>query len=96
MRSLSPLYAPPPTHHPPQGTHGISTSELLSYNAVTWHQLTEPPCSLPLLFSTLSRCPQGADGISTSELLYYNAVTSLPLLVVVVLLTGEASAFAPT
>lgn len=33
---------------------------------------------------------QGADGISSSELLYYNAITALPLLAVVVMVTGEA------
>ncbi|GAX78815.1 hypothetical protein CEUSTIGMA_g6252.t1 [Chlamydomonas eustigma] len=32
---------------------------------------------------------QGAGGITTSEMLYYNAVTSLPLLMVIVGITGE-------
>ena len=33
---------------------------------------------------------QGSDGISSSELLYYNAITALPMLAVIVWLTGEA------
>lgn len=34
---------------------------------------------------------QAVDGISSSEMLYYNAVTSLPMLFVIVFVTGEAS-----
>lgn len=42
--------------------------------------------------ATVLSLAQGAAGMSTSELLFYNAATSLPLLLLIVLATGEASA----
>jgi hypothetical protein len=35
------------------------------------------------------------DGVSHTEMLYYNAATSLPLLLAIVALTGEANAMVP-